>query len=241
MTEVTLTRNALWETIARTLSDEIAGQRYRPGDRLPTEAELSTRFGVNRHTVRRALAELAARDIVRARRGSGVTVLSRPTEYALGRRTRFHQNLSAQGLTAGRDLHRLETCGADAIEAEGLGLLPGDPVHVCEGVSLADGQPLAAFRSVFPARRMPGLLDRLAGTPSITAALAAEGIADYTRAWTRLTAMVADPVLALRLLISEGAPVLRSVGLNIDPTGSPVEFGQTWFAGDRVTLTVKPE
>ena len=66
----------------------------------------------------------------------------------------------------------------------------------------------------------------------------AAGETDYTRASTRLTAKAAKPMLALRLRIAEGAPVLRSEAVNIDPAGQPVEFGVTWFAGDRVTLTV---
>ncbi|MEL6427461.1 MAG: UTRA domain-containing protein, partial [Pseudomonadota bacterium] len=74
--------------------------------------------------------------------------------------------------------------------------------------------------------------------PSVTAALAADGVADYTRAWTNLTAKRATAVQALHLQINEGAPILRSVGVNVDLNGAPVEFGHTWFAGDLVTLTV---
>ena len=36
-------------------------------------------------------------------------------------------------------------------------------------------------------------------------------------------------------------PVLRSVAVNVDAAGVAVEYGTTWFAGDRVTLTVEPE
>ncbi|WP_309665628.1 UTRA domain-containing protein, partial [Tabrizicola sp.] len=55
------------------------------------------------------------------------------------------------------------------------------------------------------------------------------------------TAKLAAPVIALALQVSEGAPILRSVSVNVDERGVPVEFGTTWFAGDRVTLTVTPE
>lgn len=190
--------------------------------------------------MRRALAHLAERGLVHARRGAGAFVAARPTDYAIGRRTRFHQNLLAAGQTPSRQILRIETRAADAREAEALQIDPGDPVHVCEGVSLADGAPIAFFRSLFPARRLPGLPGRL-GAGSVTAALAAEGVADYTRAWTRLTAKAANPMLATHLRVPEGAPILRSVGLNVDAKGIPVEYGSTWFAGDRVTLTVTPE
>lgn len=231
-------RDVLWTAIADTLRHDIGEGAYRPGDRLPTEAELSARFGVNRHTVRRALADLAVAGLVQSRRGSGVFVTARPTDYRLGRRVRFHQNILESGQIPSRKFTRLETCPAGTDEAEGLALPPGAAVHLVEGVSLADGLPIAAFRSAFPAGRFPGLLAALEREGSVTAALQACGLTDYTRRETRLTAKLADPVLALALRVQTGAPVLRSVSVNVDGAGVSVEYGTTWFAGDRVTLTV---
>ena len=236
-----MAKQAIWSAIAATLSGEIGSGHYHPGDKLPTEAALAARFGVNRHTVRHALAALAEQGLVHARRGAGVYVAARPADYQLGRRVRFHQNLIASGRTPSRRITRLETRPAAPREAEALRLPEGAEVHVVEGVSLADGQPVAAFRSVFPAARLPGLLRAMEEQTSVTAAMAACGVPDYTRAETRLTAKLADPVLALALQIQPGAPVLRTVGLNVDLQGVPVEAGTTWFAGDRVTLTVTPD
>lgn len=231
-------QETLWSAIAAALTKEITSGHYRPGDKLPTEAALSARFGVNRHTVRHALSALAERGLVHSRRGAGVFVAQRPTDYPLGRRVRFHQNVLAAGQTPSRNISRAETRPSDAKEARALRLRTGDPVHVVEGVSLADGQPLAAFQSIFPAARFPDLPRHLAETGSITAALAVSGLTDYTRAETRLTAQLADPVLAVALAIRTGAPLLRTVAVNVDPKGVPVELGTTWFAGERVTLTV---
>ncbi len=236
-----MTRSPIWKTIAGTLSAEIAEGHYRPGDKLPTEAELSARFGVNRHTVRHALAVLIDAGTLRSRRGAGVFVTARPTDYALGRRVRFHQNVAASGRTPSRRLTLLETRAADGKETAALRLAPGAAVHVIEGISLVDGQPLAVFRSVFDAARFPGFLRQMEGTQSVTAALAACGLTDYTRASTRLTAKLANPLQALALQVAEGTPVLRSVAINVDGDGTPVEYGTTWFAGDRVTLTLAPE
>ena len=233
-----MARTALWHEIAETLANEIGLGHVAPGERLPTEADLSARFGVNRHTVRHALAHLAKSGLVHARRGAGVFVTARPVTYPLGRRVRFHQAVEAQGQVPSRAFTRIETRPADAVEAAALHLLPGSAVHVVEGVSSADGQPLAAFRSVFPAERLPALPAALRDGRSITAALAACDVQDYTRAVTRITAKAAKPMLALRLRLPEGAPILRSVAINVDAAGQPVEYGTTWFAGDRVTLTV---
>lgn len=234
-----MARAALWREIAAALEAEIGRGHFPPGGRLPTEAELSARFGVNRHTVRHALADMAARGLVHARRGAGVFVTGRAADYPLGRRVRFHQAVTAAGMTPSRKLTRIETRPSDAEEAAPLQIAPGDAVHVIEGVSMADGQPIALFRSVFPAAPLPDLPNVIEETGSITAALAACGVADYTRDSTRITAKAAKPVQALALQIREGEPVLRSVAVNVDGTGRPVEYGITWFAGDRVTLTVE--
>lgn len=238
MAEPVNSRPAIWKSIADALSADITQGRYGPGDKLPTEAELSARFGVNRHTVRHAVAALVEAGTLHSRRGAGVYVTATPTEYALGRRVRFHQNVMASGRTPSRQILRLETCPAAAREAEVLRLPPGTAVHVIEGLSLADAAPIAMFRSVFPALRFPGLLDVMGRLQSVTAALAELGLADYTRHSTAITAVSADSLLALHLRLKVGAPVLRSVAVNVDPAGVPVEFGTTWFAGDRVTLTV---
>jgi GntR family phosphonate transport system transcriptional regulator len=97
------------------------------------------------------------------------------------------------------------------------------------------------FRSVFPAARFPDLPQALARLGSVTAALAEQGLADYTRASTRVTAKLARGPRALLLGVAEGAPILRTEALNIDADGQPVEYGVTWFAGDRVALSITPE
>ena len=231
-------RDPIWRSIAATVQAELAQGLYRHGDRLPTEAELAARFGVNRHTVRHGLAPLIEAGLLHSRRGAGVFVAGRPTDYPLGARVRFHQNVAASGRTPSRKITRLETRPASTDEAEALNLAPQAPVHVIEGISLADNQPLAVFSSVFPADRFPALLTAMADQTSVTVAPAACGCTDYTRAETRLTAKLADALQANALHVQLGAPILRSVAVNVDATGAPVEYGKTWFAGDRVTLTV---
>lgn len=232
-------RPALWTAIADTLRAEIGGGTYAAGDRLPSEGRLADRFGVNRHTVRRALAALSDEGLVHSRRGAGAFVTAPVTEYPLGRRVRFHRNLLAAGRTPDRRVLTLETCRAAAEEAEALDLAPGASVHVYAGMSLADGVPIALFRSVFPAERLPGLLVALDEAASVTRALAACGIGDYTRVATRITATPADAAEAAQLRLAPGAALLRTVSVNADPHGMPVEYGRTAFAGERVALTLE--
>jgi GntR family phosphonate transport system transcriptional regulator len=231
-------RTPIWSAIATALRQDIAQGLYGPDSRLPTEAVLAARFGVNRHTVRRALGALMNEGVIRTRRGAGAFVAATPTDYPIGRRVRFHQNLRAAGRIPAKTVLLLETRSANADERAALALPDAAQVHVYEGLSFADAQPIALFRSVFPAARFPGLLNDLAQLGSVTAALARAGLADFTRASTRVTATRASATQALHLRIEEHAPILRTIGVNIDPGGIPVELGHTWFAGDRVTLTL---
>lgn len=232
-------RTPIWKSIAETLRTDIADGRYGPGDKLPTEAQLAARFGVNRHTVRHGLQALAEDGLVVSRRGAGVFIAQVPTDYPIGTRVRFHENLAAAGRLPAKEILSLETRRADIRECRALGLITDDQVHVYDGLSLSDGQPIAVFTSVFPAMRFPGLLRDLQELRSVTRALRKHGIDDYTRASTRLTAMAANATQALHLRLPEGAPLLRSVGINVDTAGKPVEIGHTWFAGDRVTLSLE--
>ncbi|AJE45522.1 phosphonate metabolism transcriptional regulator PhnF [Celeribacter indicus] len=234
-------RTPIWKSIAESLGEDIARGRYRPGDKLPTEAALSARFGVNRHTVRHALSDLAERGIVRSRRGAGVFVQSAPVDYALGRRVRFHRNIRAGGRLPQKTVLRRETRPCDAAEAAALALAQGDPVIVYEGLSLSSDLPVALFVSVFPAARLPGLAQALEENTSVTEALKSAGIGDYIRAETRVSAERATATQALHLGLREGDPLLRTVSLNTTPEGVPIEHGLTWFAGDRITLTVTPD
>jgi GntR family transcriptional regulator, phosphonate transport system regulatory protein len=236
-----MTTTPLWSSIATTLRDEITAGQYRPGDRLPTEAALARRFGVNRHTVRHALSGLVEDGTITTRRGAGAFVSRAPTDYPLGRRVRFHQNLAAAGRLPEKQFLHIETRTADLEEAEALALPPTAQVHRVEGVSLADGLPIAHFISSFPAARLPDLPFHLRHTGSVTQALAACGIPDYTRASTRLSARRASALQARHLMLREGDPILCSISLNVDPGGEPIELGQTAFAGDHVTLSILPE
>ena len=220
------------------MHSDLAEGRYGPGDRLPTEAALANRFGVNRHTVRHGISALVDEGLIRTRRGAGAFVAAMPTDYPIGTRVRFHQNLIAAGRRPDKHVLALNARAATIGEAKALHIAAGDPVCAYHGVSLADGQPIAVFESLFPLTRLPEISAALQGTRSVTEALHAVGVTDYTRATTRLTAVRATATQALHLHLAEGDPLLRSSSVNVDVSRQPVEYGRTWFAGDRITLTL---
>ena len=231
----------IWQQIRAHLAEDLSARRYAPGDRLPSEAELATRFGVNRHTVRRALAALADDGLVHARRGAGVFVTSQQLSYRLGRKTRFSQNIAQAGRVGHREILRLETLPAARREAEGLNLAQGALVHVLETVATADRVPVSYAVSFLPADRAPDFPDQFRQLRSITAALKACGIGDYRRRSTRLTATQATDTIARHLQVRPQAALLRTTAVNVTPDNRPIEFGRTWFSGDRVELVVDDE
>ncbi|MEM7423294.1 MAG: phosphonate metabolism transcriptional regulator PhnF [Pseudomonadota bacterium] len=228
----------LWIQIRDALSREIADGRFGQGMRLPTEADLSHRFGVNRHTVRRALAAMKEAGLVTARRGSGVYVTGHAIPYKLGRRSRFTRNLHDGGHPGTRQILRLETIPCTAEERSVLGLSVTEPVHVLEAVGIISDVPVFYGQSVLPSAGLERFPAAMSETLSITAALKACGIDDYQRDWTRLTVESAAGTMAGHLMIAEGAPLLRSVSLN-RTNNRPIEFSRTWFCADRIELVVE--
>jgi GntR family phosphonate transport system transcriptional regulator len=233
-----VTGTPIWRSIAQALRSDIADGHYAPGAKLPTEAALASRFGVNRHTVRHAMASLAQEGLVHARRGAGVFVLARPLDYPLSERTRFHSNLLAAGRMPEKTILSVEIRAASAQDARRLRVSPDDVITVCHTLSFADSTPVALAESRFPEARLSGLADALRSAPGITKALARVGVTDYTRASTRLRAVTASATQALHLRLREGAPLLLAESLSHDGQGLPVEHGQTWFASERITLTL---
>lgn len=232
-----MNREPVWKSIATTLHEEIAEGLYRTGDKLPTESALAGRFGVNRHTVRRALSSLANDGLTQSKRGAGVFVTSQPMDYPLGPQVRFTQTIKELGRVPGRQILHHETRRASAEETAQL-RLSDDLVHVVEGLIAVDNVPVGLATSRFPATLLPNFLEQVAETKSISAALTKAGFGDYKRQSTRITAGAASPTDAGHLLISSGAPILHARSLNIAADGRPLEFGDVRFVGERMTLSV---
>ena len=230
---------ALWRQIAQRLEGEIAAALHPPGGRLPTEAELAAVFGVNRHTVRRAMEELETRGLVRIEQGRGSFVAEDVLDYQLGPRTRFSENIRAQNREPGGRILQISEAPAEAGLAEQLGIPRGRPVLVVERLSLADGRPLVLGTHHLPADRFARAATLLRADPSITAALAACGVPDYRRRVTRITARLPSAEEAELLQQSRNRPVLVTEAVNADPRGVVVDVTLARYAAGRTQLVVE--
>lgn len=233
-----MARTPIWRSIYDTLRSEVVDGSFNAGDKLPTEKELSDRFDVNRHTVRRALAELSMAGIISVRRGSGAYVSEGVLDYKITPRTRFSHNVSELGRTPSQKLLRAETREAEPKVAEKLGIKRGKLVTVIEQLGEADTTPVTASQQFFPAERFPDFADVVAEMRSVTAAMKKFGVIDYVRAWTRIVAVSPSRVIARKLSQPDNAPVLRAEALNLDLAGQPIEYSVTYFAGQRAALFV---
>ena len=138
-----MTQARLHEVISADIVAQIESGLLVPGDRLPSEQELSARFGVSRMTVRHALGRLETQGLVTRRQGSG-TFVSQPRQgHRDADRLGFHNEI---GLDASairtRELAR-DVVAPDAEIAEPLGLKPDQTtVHLVrlryvEGVAVS--------------------------------------------------------------------------------------------------------
>lgn len=231
---------SLWLQIAETLEAEIRDGLIDRGSRLPTEAELAARFGVNRHTLRRAIAHLGQRHLVRATPGRGTFVAEGAIAYRLGSRTRFSEIVSAAGRQpTGRllDFHRV---GAPSDVARRLGIPAGSPILRLETLREANGTPISFATQSLPLPRFDGFEGAFGDLGSVTSALARFGVKDYRRIESRLTARISD-ALEMRLLdIARGHPVIVVDAVEVDQEGTPIIAQQTRFAADRIEIVIAP-
>jgi GntR family phosphonate transport system transcriptional regulator len=229
----------LWRRIADDLEQAIALGTHAAGERLPGEVEIAIRFGVNRHTVRRALAALTERGLVRAERGSGTYVERKRLAYPIGARTRFSEIVGTAGRGAEGRLIAHGSAPATPDIAKRLGLKAGETVVRLEILRSADRVPICSATSWLPAARAADAARIYRKHRSMTATLAHFGIGDYRRQSTRISAATADAIDAERLRLVPGRAVFIVDSIDVTTRGEPILTSRARFAADRVELVVE--
>ncbi len=226
--------------IYRQLSDLLEARlvgEAQPGDRLPSEAELSQQFDVNRLTVRRALNELNQRGLIETVHGKGSFVAPPVVRYdvSAGRDASFTRSMRELGHQVGIQLLSTDSVTAPELQGE---LRTSGTVLVCTTVRLVDDQPWSLSVTSIGAERFPGLAKQWKGETSLFDFLLDTHGVRMRRAYRTFTAGLAEPGEAGHLQVRVGAPVLEMRGLNVDQDGNPVALVQHRFRGDRVQFTV---
>lgn len=229
-----------WRQIADRIEADIAQGLFARGAKLPGEMQLAERFGVNRHTVRRALADLATKGLVRATQGGGTFVEAGPLPYAIGRKTRFSEVMARAGREARGELIRFAETVASAETAEALSIPQGSPILELTTLHRADEVPISMARVWLPLPRFTGLEQTYRHSGSLTRAYTQHGVSDYTRLSTRVSARVATAEEASYLELTAGRVILVIDSINVDQAGERIQAARSLFAADRVDLVIEP-
>lgn len=229
---------ALYSQIRRALLADIQAN-HQPGSYLPPEQHLAAHFGVNRHTVRRAVDELVDEGMLERRHGRGTLVLGVPVEYPIGQGTRFTETVGAAGEATSTVL-RGELIAARGAVAHELGLDEGAPALHLETLRMLDGRPLCLISHFLPQRYAQAVLEGY-GEGSLHAFLGAQFGLRLRRSYSLITALLPRGNDAQLLQMPQRQPVLRVKSLNVqDPGDDPVEYAVTRFRADAIQLRINP-
>lgn len=227
---------AVWAQIAAALRADI-DRGLDEGDWLPAEPELAARFGVNRHTLRRAVEELIAEGLVERIHGRGTRVLARGLVYGIGRDTKFTERLAASGRKA-----QVTLLDHAEVAAEG---------GVARRLRVAEGASVLRLRTLRGEQDLPYAvsLHFLTGAAADAARSYTGGsLTQHLHEVANITLDRIESLITTRLPLAEDAlalrmprtqPVLRVKGVNAcRACGVIQEYAISQFRGDRIQLSV---
>ena len=228
-----------WRDIRAEIERDIMDGVMQPGAKLPTEPELIATYGAGRHTVRRAVAELAKDGFLSVEQGRGTFVQQHTLlEYTIGARTRLRQNLGAQGVDVSGESLGIERTTASKRVAGHLKVEIGAPVVATSRITRADGVPVAFGTIYHDAARFPDFPERRQALGSVSAVYRSYGIDDYLRGSTQIHARPARQKEAQQLRQHPDMPVIVVRAVDTLPDGTPIAHSQVIWSAARVKFTI---
>lgn len=223
----------MYYQIRSRLLEAIENGQLKAGDRVPSERELTERFGVSRMTARQAVSELETQGYLYRIQGKGTFVAAPKLDQPLVGLTSFSEDMRRRGMVPGARVLAAELQPAGVLVARTLGLNETAQVLRVERLRLADGEPMALETAYVPADRCPGLLDLTLEDQSLYAILRAHFGLHLVRAAQRLEAVAANAYEAGVLHVHEGTPLLLLERVSRDEADTPVEYVRSLYRGDR--------
>lgn len=230
----------LWEKVAHEIELSIKNRTFAPGDKLPTEAEFSRQFMVNRHTLRRALAHLQERGLIKSTQGRGSYVRRPAVRYTIGKRTRFTDVMRGLALESATKTRSIEVVPAVRQVADGLDIKIGDKVIMLQRIGYVGEEPISLATHYFSYARFPVFAQVYRQHRSVTQTLLHCGVLDFTRKRTVVQSRLPTPEECRVLNLPNHVPLILTRSWNVDPMGDPLEYGEGLFASDRVELDITP-
>jgi GntR family transcriptional regulator len=230
------TFSPLYRQIKALLTGSLQGGEWKPGEAIPSELELAARFGVSQGTVRKAIDELAAENLLVRRQGRGTFVASHQEARA---QFRFLRLRTEHGEAPG-DMHsRILDCRR--LRA---------PVDIARQLWLRSGESVVQVRRLLSFGGRPAVLDEIWLPGGLFKGLTAERLSSHIgplyalfeeefgtrmiRASERLRAVSADESVATELRVPVGAPLLLVERTTFTYNDQPVELRRGFYLTDEL-------
>ncbi|WP_448582700.1 GntR family transcriptional regulator [Thermaurantiacus sp.] len=228
-----------YAALADALRADIRAARMRPGDPLPTEAQLTARFGVSRFTVREALRTLASEGLIVRKRGSGTVVAAtRPAlRQALSDTQALLQYAQASSFCiAPAVLTRLRPAQAAMLQRPA-----GEPWLHIRGIRVMDGaaEPVAVTDAFLHPRFQSVAAALTSGHEALFAQLERLAGLRIGRVTQEIQAVNATAAEARVLAIPKGAACLRIIRHYFDQASDLVEMSCSVHPGTRFSYMVE--
>ena len=215
----------LYRQIKTLMTGRLQAGEWRPGEMIPSEIELAARFKVSQGTVRKAVDELAADNLLVRRQGKGTFVSTHAEQTVQYRFLRLMPDARTAVAAQRRfiDCRRLRAPGE---VARALGLKAGDAVVQVRRVLSFEGVPTVLDDIWLPGQLFKGLTaERLSDYQGPMYGLfESEFGVRMIRAEEKIRAVLADASAASLLDIACGAPLLSVERLSLTYDDKPVEL-----------------
>ena len=224
----------LYQQIKGLILQSLEAGEWKPGEAIPSEVDLAARFRVSQGTVRKAIDELAAENLVVRRQGKGTFVATHSEQHVRYRFLKLVPDGGEREGPAQRTILECRRLRASAEVARSLALRTGDAVVQVRRVLSFDGVPTILEDLWLPGTTFKGLTaDQLAAHQGPTYALfELEFGVRMVRAEEKIRAVAADAQQAALLGCAVGAPLLSVERLSYTYNDVPMEVRRGLYRTD---------
>ena len=208
---------------------------YPVGDRIPTEHELETRYGVSRVTVRRALQELTSAGMLERKQGKG-TFVTQPKNQTAARGVQgFHEACREMGKNPSVSSVRVMEISSTPEDRIRLNLAPEARVLEIRRTLLADGEPVVLEKLHFSMAYV--WLENANLRGSLYQLLQEYGIQPEKSTYD-LSLRNASREEAEQLMIPEGTALLAEDQVVYDQRGRALHTSRRLIRGEKIILRI---
>lgn len=220
-----------YERLASDLRPVAAAKRAH--EPFPSERELMARYSVSRATVRQAIGRLVDEGRLYNVHGVGTFVGSSELFTKSPKLTSFTEDMQSRGFAPSSRVLSVGIERAAPIVAAALQIPAGEGCTQIRRLRLADDRPMALEAVMIPTRFLP--VESFDMSESLYEQLAARDLEVY-RAEQEVQAVTADEDTSALLGMASGDACLHITRVSSTRRGQIVEYGQTWYRGDRYSF-----